>query len=115
MTKLLKSTYQSGSEMEAWGNELEANDQEEIIAFYCFGSSEENDEVVNKIKEYKAEKDYILTHNQSSTHGFFKDARYDKYEILNFNLQKDLTKIFNEYIREDEIETIEPLEGEYRI
>ena len=60
MNKLLRSCFQQGTEIETWGNEWEGNDQDEIVAFYCFGNSEMNEEIVAKIKKYQAGKDYIL-------------------------------------------------------
>lgn len=115
MTKLLKSHYTNGydpeeGESEVWGNEWIGNDEEdEIVAFYCFGDSEENDEVITKIKEYQAGKDYTLTRNKKS-HEIIKE-KYDEYQIFNLQLRKDLKK-FIEDDKEDyrHLEHLEPLE-----
>ena len=104
MAKLLKSHYTNGydpeeGESEIWGNEWIGNDEDEIIAFACFGDSEENDEVIAEIKKYKIGEDYILTRNKSSQFSseLFKE-KYDEYQILNLKLRKELKK----FIEDDE-------------
>ena len=100
MTKLLKSRYTNDydpeeGETEVWGNEWIGNDKDEIIAFACFGDSEENDEVIAKIKEYKAGKDYVLTQNKNSYNKVIKE-KYDEYQIINLQLRKDLKEFIDQ-------------------
>ena len=74
-----------------------------IEVFYCRGVSEENTEVVTKIKEYKAKKDYIYTSNQSSGNFLhYLDNKLDKYEILNSQLKEEVGKICQEYSKNDD-------------
>ena len=115
MTKLLKSRYANGydpeeGETEVWGNEWIGNDEDEIIAFACFGDSEENDEVIAKIKEYKAGEDYILTRNKSSYSGVIKE-KYDEYQIINLQLRKDLKEFIDqeEYYSSMHLKHLKPL------
>ena len=112
MAKLLKSHYTNGydpeeGESEIWGNEWIGNDENEIIAFACFGDSEENDEVIAEIKKYKIGEDYILTRNKSSQ--FYSDIskqKLDEYRILDWKLRKDLKKFLNK----EDYRHLEPLE-----